>query len=61
MVRMTSPLGRSVEVSEVKAERLSTMFGWKYPDDYLSVSEPISEPVTPTPAPKKRGRPRKEV
>lgn len=59
---MKAPKGRTVvNVSETKAERLNIMFGYSYLDKPESPSEDTTEPATPTPAPKRRGRPRKEV
>lgn len=59
---MKAPKGRTiVNVSEKKAKQLNTVFGYSYLDTPENPSEATTEPVTPTPTPKRRGRPRKDT
>lgn len=59
LVAMRSPTGVLVDVSERVAERLWDTSGFKYLAAPESPSEATTEPVKLTPAPKRRGRPRK--
>lgn len=58
-VRLRTHTGTIVDTSESNAKRLVAQFGWKYLMDEIMRVETISEPVTATPAPKRRGRPPK--
>lgn len=59
---MKAPKGLTVvDVSEVKAKQLNAVFGYSYLDTPESPPEATTEPATPIPTPKRRGRPRKEA